>query len=193
MDWNAVGALAEAGSSTFYNQDARFGLKPGIEYNFVPYSESSRRALTLQYLVGPQHWEYEDETLFDELAETRVQHSLTARLSLVQPWGRWNTSLTTAQYLHDTSKYNIELFGNFNVRLFRGFSVQVSGSYSWIRDQLYLRKGTATPEEVLLRRHQLETSYRYFTSFGIEYRFGSIFNNIVNPRFGPNPRVFITG
>jgi len=189
----AVGVLTEAGSSTFYNQEARFGFKPGIEYNFVPYSESSRRALTLQYLVGPQHWEYGEVTLFDELSETRFQHSLTARLSLVQPWGRWNTSLTTAQFLHDTSKYNVELFGNFNVRLFRGFSIQLSGSYSWIRDQLYLRKGGASEEEVLLRQRQLETSYRYFTSFGIEYRFGSIFNNIVNPRFGPNSRVFITG
>ena len=42
----------------------------------------------------------------------------------------------------------------------------------------------ATDEEVLLRRRQLETSFTYFVSAGFTYRFGSIFNNIVNPRFG---------
>ncbi|MDZ7341730.1 MAG: hypothetical protein ONB27_10280 [candidate division KSB1 bacterium] len=42
----------------------------------------------------------------------------------------------------------------------------------------------ATLEEVLLRQRQLETSYNYWTSIGLSYTFGSIYNNIVNPRFG---------
>lgn len=196
-DWNASGTLVrslgeqwalgirtDAGSSTFLNQDFRWSAKPGIEYNFVPYSESSRRLVTVQYLVGPNHFDYTDPTIFDQTSETRLQQSLTGRISLIQPWGRWSTSLTAAQYLHDTSKYNVTLGGNVNVRLFRGFSVRFGGNYSWIRDQLFLRAGGATDEEVLLRQRQLETSYRYFTNFGIEYRFGSIFNNVVNPRFG---------
>ena len=140
--------------------------------------------MTLQYLVGPTHFTYTDTTIFDVTEETRGQQSLTARLALVQPWGRWTTSVTGNQYLHDSSKYSVDVFGSFNVRLFRGFSVRMTGSYSWIRDQLYLAKSGATEEEVLLQQRQLETSYRFFTSFGIEYRFGSIFNNVVNPRFG---------
>ena len=76
------------------------------------------------------------------------------------------------------------LSGNVNVRLFRGFSIRMSGNYSWIRDQLFVAAGGATDEQILLRQRQLETGYRYFTSFGIEYQFGSIFNNVVNPRFG---------
>jgi hypothetical protein len=39
---------------------------------------------------------------------------------------------------------------------------------------------------VLTQQRQLQTGYRYFTNFGISYRFGSIFNNVVNPRFGPD-------
>jgi hypothetical protein len=182
----ALGVRAEAGSSTRVNQDLRWSLKPGLEYNFFPYDESDRRALTLQYLAGPVHFTYADTTIFDVTEETRGQHSLTARLQLVQPWGRWTTSVTGNQYLHDSSKYSVDIFGSFNVRLFRGFSVRMTGSYSWIRDQLYLPKSGATEEEVLLRQRQLETSYRFFTSFGIQYRFGSIFNNVVNPRFGGN-------
>jgi hypothetical protein len=181
----SVGMRASAGSSTFVNQDFRWAVKPGVEYNFFPYAESSRRSLTLQYLVGANHFDYAEETIFEETSETRGQHSLSGRISLVEPWGRWSTSVDASQYLHDTSKYNVSVSGNLNVRLFRGFSVRVSGNYAWIRDQLFISAGGATDEQILLRQRQLQTSYRYFTSFGIEYRFGSIFNNVVNPRFGP--------
>jgi len=37
---------------------------------------------------------------------------------------------------------------------------------------------------VLLRLRELETQFEYFTSFGLTYTFGSIYNNVVNPRFG---------
>jgi hypothetical protein len=180
----ALGTRADVGSSTYVNQDFRWSVRPGLEYNFFPYAESSRRSMTLQYLLGPTHFEYTDTTIYGETEETRAQQSLTARLSLVEPWGRWSTSVSGQQYLHDTSKYSVSISGNINVRLFRGFSIRLGGNYSWIRDQLFVAARGATDEEILLRQRQLETSYRYFTSFGIEYRFGSIFNNVVNPRFG---------
>jgi hypothetical protein len=46
-----------------------------------------------------------------------------------------------------------------------------------------LKKGDVPEEEVLLRLQQLATGYSYFMHFGVNYRFGSIFNNVVNPRF----------
>ena len=180
----SLGIRVNAGSSTFLNQDFRWSVKPGAEYNFFPYEESSRRSLTLQYLVGPNHFDYTERTIFGETEETRFQESLTGRLSLVEQWGRWSTSLTGAHYMHDLDRYNLTLSGNFDIRLFRGFSIRVSGNYSWIGDQLYISAGDLTEEQILLRQRQLETNYRYFTSFGITYRFGSIFNNVVNPRFG---------
>lgn len=180
----AVGFRADVGSSTLLNQDYRVSLRPGLEYNFLPYAESSRRSLTLQYLLGPVHYDYSDPTIFAKTTESLAQQSLTARLALVQPWGRWTTSVTGSQFLHDASKYNVAISGSVNVRLFRGFSVRINGNYSWIRDQIYLSAEGATDEQILLQQRQLATSYRYFTSFGIEYRFGSIFNNVVNPRFG---------
>jgi len=42
----------------------------------------------------------------------------------------------------------------------------------------------ATPEEVLLRLRELQSGYEVSFDIGLSYRFGSIFNNIVNPRFG---------
>ena len=69
------------------------------------------------------------------------------------------------------------------MRLFKGFSFNIYGDYSRIRDQINLRKGGASEEEVLLRQRQLATGFEYFAGFGVTYRFGSIYNNIVNPRF----------
>jgi hypothetical protein len=46
-------------------------------------------------------------------------------------------------------------------------------------DEDYLKK-----EVILLRQRQLLTGYQYYFNFGISYSFGSLFNNIVNPRFG---------
>jgi hypothetical protein len=181
--WSA-GIRATASSTTSLNQDLRVSVEPGFEFNFFPYAESSRRSLTLQYLVGPTYLEYDERTIFGQTQETRLIQSLTTGLSLIQPWGRWSTSVTAAQYLHELKRYSVTVFGNLSVRLFRGFSVTASANYVWLRDQLYLSAEGATPEQILLRQRQLETSYRYFYSVGIQYRFGSIFNNVVNPRFG---------
>jgi hypothetical protein len=100
-----------------------------------------------------------------------------------QPWGDSNVRLEHRGYLNEPSKRSTELSGNMSVRLFRGFSVRFGGSYSWIHDQVYLPKGERDQADVLLRRRALLTGYEYNAFFGFTYTFGSIFNNVVNPRF----------
>ena len=51
-----------------------------------------------------------------------------------------------------------------------------------LHDQIYLAKGDLTREQVLLRQSQLATTYRAFVYAGISYTFGSVLNNVVNPR-----------
>jgi hypothetical protein len=58
------------------------------------------------------------------------------------------------------------------------------GSGSRVPDRLKVAKGTASLEEVLLRRRQLATTYDYSFSVGLSFTFGSVFSNVVNPRFG---------
>lgn len=58
------------------------------------------------------------------------------------------------------------------------------GGASLIHDQLNLVKQDLTTDEILLQRKELATQYQFFTSFGFSYTFGSIYNNVVNPRFG---------
>ena len=180
----SLGTRVGTGRSTYLNEDVRWNVSPGVEFNLFPYSESSRRSLTIQALMNVRHWDYAEETIFGELSETRVAPSVTASLDLVQPWGRASISLDHSRYLHDTGKWQATLGGFAEVRVFKGFSVNVSGNYGWIRDQLYLPASDYSEAEILLRQRALATNFNYFTSFGISYRFGSIFNNVVNPRFG---------
>jgi hypothetical protein len=61
--------------------------------------------------------------------------------------------------------------------------LNVNGGVERIKDQIHLARGGATDEEVLLRRRELGTEWRYRLGLSLSYTFGSIFNNVVNPRF----------
>jgi hypothetical protein len=102
----------------------------------------------------------------------------------MQKWGSINVSFGYSNYLHDWSKNNISLDGFIELRIAKGLTANFGGGASIIHDQLGLVKGGATTQEVLLRRKQLATQYQYFTMFGFTFTFGSIYNNVVNPRFG---------
>ena len=54
----------------------------------------------------------------------------------------------------------------------------------FIFDQIYLSRKETSLVDVLTRRRELESGYRFGTHFGINYRFGSKLNNFVNARFG---------
>jgi hypothetical protein len=180
----SFGMMASAESETFRNFVVNTRIAPGIEYNFFPYSESTRRMLTVQYTVGHVHHRYREETIFGKLRQQLLDHRAEVGLSMRQPWGSANAEFNLQQYLTDPSKYSLGLEGGADIRLFKGFSVNFFGEFSRTRDQIYLPRGEASTEEILLRQRQLLTGYQYFFDFGLRYTFGSIFNNIVNPRFG---------
>jgi len=180
----SLGAMGSASAQTFRNYALKTRFAPGIEFNFFPYSESTRRMLTAQYTIGYDVHRYREETVFGKLRQQLMDHRAEVGLSLRQPWGSASAEFNFSQYLTDPSKYSLGLDGGTNIRLFKGFSFNVFGNFSRTRDQIYLPRGAASTEEILLRQRQLLTGYQYFFNFGINYSFGSIFNNIVNPRFG---------
>ena len=180
--WSA-GGTAALGASTFTNYDFRTRVAPTVEYDIYPYNESTRRILTLLYSIGLVTADYTEETVYSKLSENLIDHQFEVSLGLRQPWGTASGGFEAAQYLNRHSKYRISAFGGMDVRLFKGFSVSLDGSISKRRDQLSLRRGEATSEEILVRQRELATDYSFDLGFGISYSFGSIFNSVVNPRF----------
>ena len=178
----ATGPQVTASSSTFTNQRSLLRFAPTLEYNLFPYSESTSRELTFAYQVAASQVDYFEETIFEETSETILDHKLRTTLDVKEPWGSVSVSLEGATFLDDFDKNRVSLFGNANFRLVRGLSLDLFGSYSRVRDQVFLSRAGASDEDVLLRLRQLQTDFTYFASVGIRYSFGSIFNNVVNTR-----------
>jgi|WetSurMetagenome_2_1015567.scaffolds.fasta_scaffold00018_60 hypothetical protein len=180
--WSA-GASFTYQTSIYNNYDYSIRVSPGIEYDIFPYSESTRRKLTFLYYVGVYINDYIEETTLFKSRQTLGFHSLTGSLSLIQKWGSVNSSLTWSNYFFNWSYNKLRLSTNANLRIFKGLSFNIFGSISLIHDQISLPRGGASLEDVLLNRKALETNYSYYTGIGFTYTFGSIYNNVVNPRF----------
>jgi len=183
-DHFSVGISGFVYSSTYDNIKLAFSLAPAIEYNLFPYSESTRRELRFLYRVGYMSSRYNEETIFDKTSEILFDEVLSVTLEVKQTWGSVSATLEGSHYFHDFSKNRLQLSSNLSLHLFKGLSLRLSGRIFMIHDQLSLPKREATPEEVLLRRTQLATQYKYSGSVGLSYTFGSIYKNVVNPRFG---------
>lgn len=180
----SAGVRASVARSSFSNTNRSTTVAPAIEVDVFPYGESSRRSLTLQYTAGATSHEYREVTIFDKLEETVPTHGVNVSLGLRQPWGTVSAYSNLSQHLNHTDRYRASVSGSTEVNLFSGFSLNVTARYDRIKDQIGLRKSSATTEEILLRLRQLATDYSYSFNVGISYSFGSMFNNLVNPRFG---------
>ncbi len=178
-----LGFGGSAVSSTFRNQELTTRLAPAIEYNFFPYSESTRRQFTVAYSAGYNSLQYVEPTIFGKLDEKRVNHAVQSSFEVSEPWGTSEVTVEFSQFLDEPDQHRLVLDGELEVRLFRGFFLNLNGESSLIRDQIYLPGRGATDEEILVRQRQLATDFEWAFRIGITYSFGSIFNNVVNSRF----------
>ena len=179
----SIGAYGSSSQSVYYNIDLSYELAPAVEYSIFPYVESTHREFRIFYRIGYKHNRYEEETIYFETEENLYYHSLSIGYDTKARWGSMRASLEGSNYLHDFDLNSLVFYGNFYFRLTEGLSLSLSGSYSAVHDQIELPRRGATEEEVLLRRKQLATDYRFNIYVGFQYRFGSKYSNIVNSRF----------
>jgi hypothetical protein len=179
--WSA-GLRGGVYDSPYGNEEIAVYGGPALEYDIFPYSESTRRMLTIYYRTTVHYVDYESETIYGKMSEWLNSERLTVALSLNRPWGSIYSYISGAHYFHDFSKNTLELYSALSINVVKGLTFNVNSSISLVHDQLGLRKGDLSPEDVILRRNQMETSYQYYASIGISYSFGSKYNNIVNPR-----------
>ncbi len=180
----SFGIFTDYFSSTYRNTDMGFKLSPGIEFNVFPYSEATKKQFRFKYAIGYNNIKYIEETIYNKKKESLYFQSLSAALELKQKWGSITTSISWFAYLHDFNKYSASIRSNVSWRIIKGLSFEMGSGYSVIHNQLYLAKGELTNEEILLRVSALKTSYDYWGSVGLRFTFGSVYNNVVNPRFG---------
>ncbi|MBI5540947.1 MAG: hypothetical protein HY951_12860 [Bacteroidia bacterium] len=181
--WSA-GLTVGSNYSTYSNIKLGYFVYPALEYNIFPYTESSRKQFTIRYTIGYKHYDYLDTTIYNKINEKLYTQSLNITLNTIQKWGNISISINGQNYFHDFTKNSLNTYIDSKIRIVKGLSFNIYGSYSFIRNQLSLPKSGATQEEMLLRQKELATSFSYYFSIGLSYTFGSIYNNVVNPRFG---------
>ena len=182
-DHLSAGFRTGAGSSTFGNTDFDARFNAAVEYNVFPYSESSTKRFTFFYNIGALYNNYTDTTVYNKLTETVMQHGIEIEFRQVEKWGEVEIEIGADQYLHDLSLYSLYLNPEIEWNITKGLYFNLGGFISFVGDRINIAKSDITDEDILLQTKQLDTDYRYFSYMGINYRFGSQYNNFVNTRF----------
>lgn len=170
-------------NNTFDNYKRKIFFSPAIEYNVYNYKEVNNRFFVLRYGIDVNNSNYYDTTIFYKIKETLYGHRLSAAMTLNKKWGTFNGGIYYRNYFRDWALNTLGLSANADVRIGGGLSFFVHLNANIVHNQLNLVKGGVTEQEVLTRKRQLASNFNYFTSFGLAFRFGSILNNFVNPRF----------
>jgi len=183
-DHLSLGASASVTSSSQQNIDLSLRVAPTLEFDFFKYDQYARRRLVASYSVGLDHYAYTDTTIYNRIKETRMDHQLGLSYAATQPWGSASAAISASSYLSDFGQNRLSLYTNLSLRVARGLQLSYGLSYSRVRDQLSLAKAAASDADILLQLRQLATSYTYGGYLSLSYTFGSLFNNVVNPRMG---------
>jgi len=182
-DHFGIGGFFNVRTSTYNNLALKVNVSPAIEYNVFSYSQASSKQLRFLYSVGYINFNYLDTTIYNKTHQDLFNHELRVMLKYVSNWGSVEGSIYGSNYLNDFSLFNVGGNLGAEVRLFKGFSFHFWGGINIPRDQISLRKGDTTAEDALTRQHEMQTDYNLWVNIGLSYTFGSIYNNIVNPRF----------
>jgi len=173
--------------NSFSNIKGQAFFRTAFEYDIFPYKEVNNRYFTISYGITARNNHYYDTTIYNKTKETLVGHRADATVSFNQKWGTSSIGINYHNYFHNWKLFNFGANASTNIRITGGLSVNIYFYGALTRDQVYLPKGGATEQEILTRRRQIASGYSFYTSFGLSYRFGSMLNNFVNPRFeGPN-------
>jgi len=179
----SLGLTSGISQSTYSNYNIHLVAMPGIEFNIFPYSESTRKMFSFIYSAGYIYNDYNSLTIYDKSYQHLGAHSLETIFTIIQKWGNAYFGSEWRNYFYDWDLNNLSFYASIDIRIAKGLSIRIGGGASMIHDQINLEKGGASKEEILLRKKELETQYSYYSQVGISYTFGSIYNNVVNPRF----------
>ncbi|HET8865197.1 MAG TPA: hypothetical protein VFM80_05820 [Gracilimonas sp.] len=178
----SFGGSSNLRSSTRDNLALSANGSLALEYSIFPYEEFTEREITFLYRITGAYNDYNEQTIYGKSSEFLLEHQLRSNIRFTQPWGEFETEINASAYLHDMSKNRLVTESQLNFRIYRGLSIYVSGEYAWINNQLSIPAGDITDAEKLLNLRQQFTSYSYQVRFGLSFSFGSIYNNVVNPR-----------
>ena len=178
-----LGGMALYKKSEYLNLNNQIKAGPAVEYNVFKYADATRKQFRFLYRLAWEYSEYIDLTVHNKMDEHRFTQDLGIIFMYKDLWGEVNIDVWGNSYLNDLSQYSVGASAMADISIGKGLYINLSGGFSYVQDQIGLKKETSSAEDFLLGKYQVERDYNYTFSIGITFRFGSIFNNTVNPRF----------
>jgi hypothetical protein len=179
----SLGTFNSYAQSDFDNYKNAFSSNVALEYNIFPYKDSQTKQLTFSTYLGGDYNIYNQQTLYLKEREFRPVGRMNVQGDFNQDWGSVSIGLSHLALLDDWKKNNTSLNVYVDARIYKGLSLSLYGYVALIRNQINLPLNDASIDEVLLQQQVLATNYSYYSSLSLNYRFGSIYNNVVNTRF----------
>ena len=179
----SLGTFGGYTKSTYANIDTQLKFNLGLEYNIFKWDKSDKKVFALAYLLGAKYNDYIEETIFDQKKENIYQHNLRLYFVRRQNWGNVEAIARISSFLNDLSKNRLQFELEGSLRLSKIISLFGNINLESIHDQVFLSKGSLTTQDLLLKQRQLPTDFNLSMDIGIQLTFGSIYNNVVNPRF----------
>jgi len=193
----SVGGFGSLNHSTYSNYQSQYSIMPAIEYSFFPYKDAVKKSITLFYQIGPSHNTYIDSGYYDKPEHLVFSQSLSLNIGFTQKWGNLSFRTNWSNFLNSfaldsvkikgRSVNTLSLGGYLEVRIIKGLSFYISSSADFTKG-IYpnIPRKFFSRDDLLTNTRQYPTQKGLYAYFGINYRFGSIYNNVVNPRFSNN-------
>jgi len=194
-DHLSIGGFVSVDHSTYNNYKSSFALNPSIEYSLFSYDQSSSKSVTLFYQVGPSFRSYIDSSFYGKKDETVYSQNLSLNAGVIKKWGSMWTSVAWNNFLNpfkiadkSTSGFTVHSFslnGGIDLKVVKGLSFSMNGAANFnkgINPNIPLE--SFTRDDLLTNARVLSTNQSFYVNVGLNYRFGSIYSNVVNPRFG---------
>ncbi|MFY0626692.1 MAG: hypothetical protein JXR07_10365 [Reichenbachiella sp.] len=178
----STGVFSGINANSYENILRRIYVGPALEFSFFPYTEVLQKEITLAYRVGLIRQNYIEESIYQVFNDNYMNQSISLNIKYRQPWGTISTNISGSHAINNFDRNRLELYNYANIRVFKGFSIRFSADMDLIQDQISLPAGNASLEDVLLQQRAIASNFDLTLGVGINYTFGSIYNNVLNTR-----------
>ena len=182
-DHFGLGAIAGFRKSDYSNLNLQLSFGPAVEYNVFKYSDATNKQLRMIYGIFFERSEYNTITTYGKMYDNMYRQEFHLKFMTIKSWGSIYANVYATNNIKNPVQYAFGADATASINLAKGLYLNISGGASYIQNQHSLPQEPASMEDIYRGDRQLETNYNYHLNIGISFRFGSIFNNHVNPRF----------
>jgi hypothetical protein len=179
-----IGGFASFGKSEYSNLDFQMILGPAVEFNLFSYEEATSKQFRILYAVLYEYTNYKKLTIYNKMNDYLFRHDLSINFMYYETWGTVSATAYGSSYINNLSQYSLGASSIAYIRLFKGMSFNISGGIAYCQNQRSLRQQAFSTEGFLTGQWEMKKDFSYSMMIGLSYRFGSMNNNAVNPRFG---------